>query len=297
MESKRTRAIQKFQTWAADMTCPICHNPLALSNNQVRCSNNHSFDLAKQGYVNLAPNHQETHYNKDLFESRYRIMAEALLYDGIYDDMLTLLTAQGIQLSNGHPANIIDLGTGEGTHLHHFVDAWGKRTGTAEEELAVNALGLDLAKDGILVAAKHYTNALWMVADLSQIPLKDASIDGALTILSPSNYPELQRVMKENAWFIKVIPGPHYLRELREIVIADEADRLQDPAPSTEKFRAAFRNVASAHFERVVPLNPEQMADLIKMTPLMWHADADQIANASALDHITIDLMLLFGQK
>ncbi|RPA60631.1 guanine methyltransferase [Aerococcus agrisoli] len=296
MESKRTRAIQKFQNWDSDMTCPICHSPLAWTDNQVRCSNNHSFDLAKQGYINLAPNHQEAHYNKDLFESRYRIMAEALLYDGIYDQMLDLLIAQGIELTNARPPRIIDLGTGEGTHLHHFVDTWGKRTGAVEAE-AVNALGLDLAKDGILVAAKHYTNALWMVADLSQLPFKEASIDGALTILSPSNYPELQRVMKDNAWFIKVIPGPHYLRELREIVIADEADRLQDPTPSTEKFKAAFRNVGSAHFERRVPLNSAQMSDLIKMTPLMWHADEDQIAAASALDHITVDLILLFGQK
>jgi len=83
MESKRTQAIQKFNYWAKRMTCPICKSNLSFSHNQVRCDHNHSFDIAKQGYINLAPNHQEAHYNSELFTARQRITQDANLYAGV----------------------------------------------------------------------------------------------------------------------------------------------------------------------------------------------------------------------
>ena len=35
--------------------CPLCHQALLPSPQQWRCSNNHQFDCAKEGYVNLMP--------------------------------------------------------------------------------------------------------------------------------------------------------------------------------------------------------------------------------------------------
>ncbi len=292
MQSKRNLAIEKFEYWADHMTCPICHSNLAWADNQVRCSNNHSFDLAKQGYINLAPNHQEAHYNSQLFAARQRIMDQAQLYAGIYDQILDLLAQKGIAFDQAD--KIIDLGTGEGTHLHQLINHWHSRLDSPSQ--GPHPLGLDLAKDGILSAAKHYTNALWVVADLSQLPFKDGRVDGALTILSPSNYPALNKALADQGWFIKIIPGPHYLKELRAIVL-DEADQRQDSSASITKFKAAFDNFGQTHFESHVPLNKEQMADLVAMTPLMWHASEEEIATAQALTAITIDLYILFGQK
>ena len=33
--------------------CPLCHEPLSLTGRSFTCSNGHSFDQAKEGYVNL----------------------------------------------------------------------------------------------------------------------------------------------------------------------------------------------------------------------------------------------------
>ena len=37
------------------LLCPICGKPLSSDGKCFRCENRHSFDIAKEGYVNLAP--------------------------------------------------------------------------------------------------------------------------------------------------------------------------------------------------------------------------------------------------
>ncbi len=39
----------------AQYRCPLCQQALLLDEKSYRCENNHSFDQAKQGYVNLLP--------------------------------------------------------------------------------------------------------------------------------------------------------------------------------------------------------------------------------------------------
>ena len=39
----------------AQYICPICKKSLTLKSKSYRCENNHSFDEAKEGYVNLLP--------------------------------------------------------------------------------------------------------------------------------------------------------------------------------------------------------------------------------------------------
>ncbi|MEF1338290.1 23S rRNA (guanine(745)-N(1))-methyltransferase, partial [Vibrio rotiferianus] len=39
--------------------CPLCHQALTLTAKTFKCDNNHQFDLAKEGYVNLMPAHHK----------------------------------------------------------------------------------------------------------------------------------------------------------------------------------------------------------------------------------------------
>ena len=38
-----------------ELICPICQLPLTQEGRSLRCGRNHSFDMARQGYVNLLP--------------------------------------------------------------------------------------------------------------------------------------------------------------------------------------------------------------------------------------------------
>ncbi|NCO45547.1 MAG: 23S rRNA (guanine(745)-N(1))-methyltransferase, partial [Vibrio sp.] len=39
--------------------CPLCQQPLLQQQQILKCENNHQFDIAKEGYVNLMPAHHK----------------------------------------------------------------------------------------------------------------------------------------------------------------------------------------------------------------------------------------------
>ena len=76
---------------------------------------------------------------------------------------------------------------------------------------------MDIAKEGILAASNHHAQkALWIVADLAQLPFRDESCGALINMLTPSNYKEFNRVLASGGKLIKIIPGSHYLIELRQ---------------------------------------------------------------------------------
>lgn len=53
------------------LICPICKEGLEKDGRRYRCSKNHSFDMAKQGYVNLhISNKKNSGDDKDMIQSR-----------------------------------------------------------------------------------------------------------------------------------------------------------------------------------------------------------------------------------
>ena len=55
---------------------------------------------------------------------------------------------------------------------------------------------MDIAKEGILTASNHHAQkALWIVADLAQLPFSDESCGTLINMLTPSNYKEFNRVL------------------------------------------------------------------------------------------------------
>ena len=54
--------------------CPLCQQPLLLTAKQYQCTNRHSFDIAREGYVNLLPvqhkNSKDPGDNKEMMQAR-----------------------------------------------------------------------------------------------------------------------------------------------------------------------------------------------------------------------------------
>ena len=283
MKSKKELGQEKLKAWETKLQCPLCQTGMRVIEGQIVCRNDHTFDLAKQGYVNLLPEHQEQKYKQTLYEARYYLMNLRDFYRDLYEQLFLLLKDNNLLES---PQFMIDLGTGEGTRLDFFQK-------NLEES---NAIGLDITKEGIKIAAKHYTSSLWLVGDLGNIPLKDQTLNGALTILTPSNYQELKRVLDTEAWFIKIIPGRDYLKELREIVFPP-GHISHNPAPSIEKFESHFDLIDKSNYQRIHTLAEFDNEKLLQMTPLTWNATKEEIAKVKKLKSITIDLIILIGQK
>ena len=118
---------------------------------------------------------------------------------------------------------ILDLGCGEGSHLQNVIDD--------SNVSGMIGVGVDISKEGIAMAAKTYDTAAWFVSDLADLPFVPQSFQVCLNILSPINYQECKKVLTEDGIVIKVVPGPDYLKELREVLYAnqDKMDAFLDP--------------------------------------------------------------------
>ena len=85
--------LQRFAS-ANAFACPICQENLTLVESSLKCSNRHSFDLAKFGYVNLAPQiKQSANYDKENFQNRQHIL-EAGFYQAILEGISDILATK-----------------------------------------------------------------------------------------------------------------------------------------------------------------------------------------------------------
>ena len=273
--SKRAKSILYMQQQQALFRCPICADALQVSDEgKMFCASNHSFDIAKQGYINLMHRPATTMYSKELFEARQQIIAS-----GLYDEL-----QQAIAALISMPAPVIlDTGCGEGSHLaricHHLQDAVG--------------VGIDIAKEGIIAAAKFYDDNIWCVGDLANSPYNEATFDVILNILSPANYDEFKRLLKPGGKVIKIVPQEGYLKELRAQAFADSEKESYSNAQTVNRFKASFANVQVERITYTKPLAAHLVPKLLEMTPMGWHIEHREDIQ---LHEITIDLNILVGE-
>jgi len=119
MKSKKELGQEKLRTWEEKLQCPLCQSDMKVIEEQLVCRNYHTFDLAKQGYVNLFPEHQEENYSQTLFEARYHLMNLRNFYKGLHEQLYLLLQENNLLAPSQF---IIDLGTGEGDTSRSFTE-------------------------------------------------------------------------------------------------------------------------------------------------------------------------------
>jgi len=272
--------LQRFAS-ATAFACPICQENLTLVESSLKCNNHHSFDLAKFGYVNLAPQiKQSTNYDKENFQNRQQIL-EAGFYQAI-------LEAASDLLSNSKNAKtILDIGCGEGFYSRKLQERHPDKTFYA----------FDISKDSVQIAAKSEPNwaVNWFVGDLARLPIKDASMDILLDIFSPANYGEFRRVLSKDGILIKVIPTKNHLKEIRQKV----QDQLTNKDYSNQDIKEHVQEYFSIQSIQIAsltkPITAEQRQALLSMTPLLFHVDQTKI-DWSQLTEITIEAEILVGK-
>lgn len=272
--------LQRFAT-ASAFSCPICQENLTLVETSLKCSNRHSFDLAKFGYVNLAPQiKQSTNYDKENFQNRQQIL-EAGFYQAILEGISDLLATKP------SAKTILDIGCGEGFYSRKLQEVHSDKT----------FYSFDISKDSVQIAAKSEPNwaVNWFVGDLARLPIKDASMDILLDIFSPANYGEFRRVLSQNGILIKVVPTENHLKEIRQMV----QDQLTKKDYSNQVIKEHFQEYFSIQSSQIASLTKsitaEQRQALLSMTPLLFHVDQSKI-DWSQLTKITIEAEILVGK-
>ncbi|HGS3364404.1 methyltransferase domain-containing protein [Streptococcus pneumoniae] len=272
--------LQRFAS-ATAFACPICQENLTLLETNFKCCNRHSFDLAKFGYVNLAPQiKQSANYDKENFQNRQQIL-EAGFYQAILDAVSDLLA------SSKTTTTILDIGCGEGFYSRKLQESHSEKTFYA----------FDISKDSVQIAAKSEPNwaVNWFVGDLARLPIKDASMDILLDIFSPANYGEFRRVLSKDGILIKVIPTENHLKEIRQRVQDQLTNKEYSNQDIKEHFQEHFTILSSQSASLTKTITAEQLQDLLSMTPLLFHVDQSKI-DWSQLTEITIEAEILVGK-
>lgn len=267
--------------------CPLCHQTLAFTERTFRCENNHAFDLAKEGYVNLMPVHHKR--SKDPGDSKEMMQARRrFLEKGHYQPMqqrVAELCAQDIESGE---FTLLDIGCGEGYYTNEVAQHVTAKSPNAQ------IYGLDIAKIAIRFAAKRYDNCQFSVASSHRLPFATQSLNTILRIYAPCKAEELERCIKEDGLVITVTPAGRHLYQLKERIYQDV--QLHSEEPETIE---GFSLVHQEQLNYMMDLTDGDGFDLLQMTPFAWKASdelREQLKSAT-LFQCEADFMLRVYQK
>lgn len=255
--------------------CPLCHLKLDIETSSWQCSYGHTFDRAKQGYVNLLPVQQKKSKlpgdNRDMVNAR-----TTFLTSGAYQPLVALLSSL-ISTFICKPAVIFEAGCGEGYYLRKL----------ACDFPTVHLAGNDISKEAVLKAAKQMPlrQAQFVVGNSFAIPIKDNACDVVLQIFAPAKDSELVRICQPGGIIIEVQPQTQHLQELKTY--------LFDNVASHQPRLKALTLLAQENLTYHVDLTPELTAALIGMTPLAFSSTAARKEHAiHKLKTVTIDFAI-----
>lgn len=284
---KNGQTLPAFRQNLHILQCPVCKEKMSLYGTFLKCSEGHCFDLSKEGYVNFINHAVKSNYSKQLFRSRKNITN-----DGFFNSLSRMLSLEIIGVKELHSClTILDAGCGEGTLFNQVISS------VKGEFRLINALGIDIAKDGIKSACRQYPDILWIVANLAQLPIAGNSIDIIINLLAPANYKQFKRVLKPGGILIKIVPGQEYLRELRDLFLKRKSPKDCSELKVVSLFNEQFRYVEIRHIYEKIPVNEESALKLLYMTPLLWNINDFPEEKVQAIKDITLDLHVLIGRS
>lgn len=258
------------------LMCPVCGDKLALNQMTWRCTQGHSYDVAKQGYVNL---HVVQHkHSKSPGDTPESVQARrAFLSEGFYQPLRDALEAE---LANLNPKYLLDIGCGEG----YYTDAM--------QQHVKHCIGLDIAKTAVQRAAKLNRQVTWVVGTGAVLPVLDQSIDVCTSLFSPIPQKEILRVLQPEGYLMVATPAPQHLLGMRAALF-DEVNP-HTPEKFVEQLQHDFELVKSVSVESTFDLNQTQLKHLIAMTPYAYKAKAEkrEVLEAQEGMHLTASFQL-----
>ena len=283
----------KYEGCGSVLICPVCGEPLQLGGPQNRslvCSAGHSFDLAKQGYVNLYRGKPINEYTKESFQER-QVILERGMYAHLLEEICSFLS-ENAEVPDGKV--LLDAGCGEGYYTREIAQRFSS---------GLQLYGTDLSRDSIQLAAGT-ANGLgtgpaginWFVSDISRLPVAEGSVDYVLDIFTSANYQEFQRILKDDGYLIKIIPGQDHVKELREAASEQLYHKEYKERRGASVFAEQFELVLQKTVSRTFKVSPEERDIFIGMTPLLFAVDKSKI-DWSNITEITVEGELLIGKK
>ena len=251
-----------------ELICPVCGEKLNRQDRSYVCPNRHSFDMARQGYVNLLTVQQKHSLNPG--DTREQVLSRrAFLEAGYYGPILNTLIETAKELGITGP--IIDVGCGEGYY-------------SAQLAAALNAelLGFDISKEAVRCAAAKYKGPLWLTATASHIPVEKGSAQLLTSLFALTLPEEFARVLAEDGYYFQVLACQDHLLGLKSIIYDELKFKEKDSVPELPGF--VLHKSVPIRFTFTV--EGEQIQNLFSMTPHVFRIGkegAERLKNTQIL--------------
>jgi 23S rRNA (guanine745-N1)-methyltransferase len=293
--------------------CPLCKTSVSLHETPIRCLNNHSFDKAKAGYVNLLP----VQFKKSKMPGDDKAMVRARrefhqqnAYKPLKDRMCELIGAYlNPKIRERGRVNIYDAGCGEGSYLNAVVAGLKEKgfkknklqnqklsEGSSQaQDIEVTGAGSDISKVAVELAAKAFKQHTFVVASSFDLPLESNSQDVVLQVFAPGSNDEYQRILTpDHGLLITVDPAEDHLYEIKQRVY-DAPEKHQLDVSERDGFSLVTRE--TLRFE-ISLLNNEHTLSLVKMTPFYWKLPQDNIVDiVNSLTNVTAHFHIQVWEK
>ncbi len=256
----------------SEFICPVCKHKLNKSESQYVCTQGHSFDVSKDGYVNLLMSQQSSakRHGDDKLMVRSR---RDFLEKGFYKSLSNKLCETVKNYVNPHSV-IVDVGCGEG----YYSNAISK-------VILTDFYGVDISKDALRYASRSMKEGQFAVASAFNLPFEDSAVDCVLNIFAPSAYNEFYRVLKENGLLIKSVPLEEHLWGLKSVLY----DKPYKNKPEIRN-EELFELVSETEIKYEINLtDSEDILNLFRMTPYYYKTsreDAEKLINQKELTTI-----------
>jgi 23S rRNA (guanine745-N1)-methyltransferase len=237
------------------LRCPMCRTPFALAAGALRCESGHSFDIARQGYVNLV--------GSAAGDSKEMVAARVEFLESGHFSPLASLVASEATRDLRRDGLVLDAGTGTGYYLAAVLSRAPAATG----------LGMDTSTFALRRAARAHPGIGAVAWDLWQPwPVAAGSADVIMNVFAPRNPAEYHRVLRPGGMLLVVTPSAAHLAELRQYVdmLGIEEDKLGRLDSSLRNFILARRHDC----EIELTLSPDDAHRIVHMGPNAHHVKA-----------------------
>lgn len=249
--------------------------------------NNHCFDKAKSGYVNLLRSQRSA--DKRHGDDKLMIRARtAFLEKGFYTPLLYGILSECDKLA-AKMLHLVDIGCGEGWYtdkIFEFLRSKGK---------IVQMEGIDISKDALSVAAKRNPYIATAVASISALPIKSESCDMLINLFAPFDTAEFSRVLKQGGIWLKAIPLERHLYGLKAAIY----DKPYENEVNIEQYEG-FELLSCTDIRQTMTLDRrEDIENLFRMTPYYYKtsvADQAKVQNLTKLE-TPIEFSILCYEK
>ncbi len=281
-----------------NLICPLCGAPLVREQGSLLClgeEKRHTYDVSKEGYVNLLPpgrgKNAKTGDDAEMVRARRTFLSSGA-YDPLSDEVGRIIADF---MEDKSLINIVDSGCGEGHHTARYVKALAEGTSVlcaafdaskhaaAAGAKSARAAGLS-EKGGVGIPTEGKASLSFMTGNIFSLPIKSCSTDAVVSMFAPIAWEENSRILKDDGVIIVAASGVDHLREMREVIYDEVLTKDSTPhAPDT----FVLAEERSVRYELELTSH-EQIMNLFGMTPFCYRTPKAGYERLNSLESLRV---------